>query len=87
MNIKNNKAFVSLIGLLFSIGIIFFIGYKVYDVYLKKPVADRQTQKILSEAGMDTSSQSGAYEGTKAKIRDVNRMLLDREKQLFDANK
>ena len=74
-NLRNQKGFVSLLGLLFAIAIICFVAYKIYNVYLSKPTTDKETQKALKEQGMDTSTQQGAYDSAKEKIRDVKKIM------------
>ena len=80
MNIKNEKAFMSLIGLLLSIAIIVFVAYKVYNVYLK-PSMSQETKKDLSSQGFDTSSQMGALQSSKQKINDINKAIKEQANQ------
>ena len=87
MNYKNQKAFVSLLGLLLAIAIIVFIGYKMYGVYLNKSTPDAQTKKALADQNIDMSNQMGAFGGAKTKIRDVNKILQDQSDQMMDATK
>ena len=83
-DIKDQKGFIGLISLLLTLVIIVFISYKIYNVYLSKPSVDTQTKKMLTEQGIDTSSQQGVLESTKAKLKDVNKMMLERENQYMD---
>lgn len=81
VNIKNNKAFMSLLGLLLSIAIIVFVAYKVYNLYLKSPSMSQETRESLSSQGIDTSSQAGAFQSTKQKVSDINKVIRDRANQ------
>ena len=81
--LRSEKAFASLIGLLLAIAIIVFVAYKIYGVYLGKPtVEDKQTRKVLSEQGLDTSGAVGTYQSTKSKVGDIKKMIADQSDQL-----
>ncbi len=81
MNIKGEKAFMSLIGLLLSIAIIVFVAYKVYNLYLKSPSMSQETRESLSSQGIDTSSQTGAFQSSKQKISEINKAMKDQANQ------
>jgi len=84
-NVRNQKGFVSLLGLLFAIAIICFVAYKIYNAYLAKPTTDQETQKALKEQGMDTRTQQGAYDSAKEKIQGVKEIMHQQGDDLLNA--
>ena len=55
-NKRGQEGFVSLLGLLLVLVIIGIIFYKAYGIYFGKPAVDKETKKILSNEGIDTTS-------------------------------
>jgi type II secretory pathway pseudopilin PulG len=78
---KTTRGFALLELLLVAILIVslFFITLKFY---VKNPSIDKETKKSLSEQGIDTSSQKAILDSTKAKVEELNKQMLNREKQL-----
>ena len=83
----NKKGFVSLLGLILTLMIIFFIGYKAFDIYLKP--SDKKTGAAVSvpDSGGYYSSRVETFVDTKEKIKDINKMSLEREDQFLNATK
>lgn len=71
-----------LIGLILAVAIVCFMVFFVLKTYVHNPVVDERTQKALSEQGIDASSQRAVLDSTREKMRDINKQILDREKQL-----
>ena len=84
----NEKGFVAIIGLLLTLAIIFFLGFKAYDIYLNKP-SDQKTSGDQSQvqSGGYYSSRVQTFVDTKEKIKGVNKMISDREDQFLNATK
>jgi len=84
----NQKGFVAVIGLLLALCIIFFLGFKAYDIYLNKPSEDQKANgKVQIQEGGYYSSRINVLHDSKEKIKDVNKMILEREDQLLNATK
>ena len=73
------KGFLSLIGLLLSIVIIFVLCYFLLTVYLKGPSTDKATKKSLTEQNIDTTTYQTTLDSTKARIKNINKELLSRQ--------
>ena len=81
--LEKQNAFVSVLSLLITMAIIFFIGYWTYDHYLVKHPSSvsGQEQGALSDYNSN-DSQLGIFHDMKQKISDVNRKTKERENQL-----
>ena len=73
--------FFTLLGLLLATAIIGAIWYMVY-VYSRKPSVDKETEELLLEQDINTSSHQATLDSTRKKIQDINRKLLNREKEI-----
>lgn len=82
----NNKGFAGLLSLVLSVAIISVLMYFVFTRYFLKPSAsmDQPTQKAVQEAGIDTTSQFGVLESTKAKIKQIEAQQVERADHLVD---
>jgi len=60
-----------LIELLVVLAIIMFIAFKVFNVYFKKPSLDKETQKVISGQGIDTTSYQSVIDSSKKKLQDI----------------
>ncbi|MCX5705844.1 MAG: prepilin-type N-terminal cleavage/methylation domain-containing protein [Candidatus Omnitrophica bacterium] len=65
------KAGFGFIEILLVLAIIAFIAYKVFNVYFKKTSLDKETQKIISEQGIDTTSYKSTIDSTRDKLKDI----------------
>ena len=65
------KAGFGFIEILLVLVIIAFIAFKVFNVYFKKTSLDKETQKILSEQGIDTKSYKSTIDSTRDKLKDI----------------
>ena len=65
------------IELLLVIAIIMFIAFKVFNVYFKKPVLNKETEKVISEQGIDTTSYKSTINSTRDKIEDIQNKHFD----------
>lgn len=62
----------ALLELLLVLAIIAFIIFKVMNYYYKKPPIDKETQKVVSEQGIDTSNPVSIVESVKKKLQHIN---------------
>jgi len=60
-----------LIELLLVLAIIAFIVLKVLNNYYKKPSINKETQKIMSEQGIDTASYGSIKDSVKNKLQNI----------------
>jgi len=65
------KAGFMLIELLLVLAIIMFIAFKVFKLYFKKPALDKETQRAISEQGIDTASPNSIIDSTQKKLQDI----------------
>jgi flagellar biogenesis protein FliO len=59
------------IELLLVLAIIMFIAFKVFKLYFKKSSLDKETQRAISEQGIDTTSSRSIIDSTRRKLRDI----------------
>lgn len=76
---RNYKGGVfSLIELLLVLAIILFFSYKALNSYFKKPDLDKNTEKALSQQGINTSNYGTILNSTRSQVQDINRRLIKR---------
>lgn len=63
--------------LLLVLVIIMFIAFKVFESYSKKPVLNKETEKVMSEQGIDTTSYKSIIDSTKSKLEDIQNRRVD----------
>ena len=73
----SKKGFLTLLGLLLAIVIIFFLWY---TTYLKRYPASKSTGRSLSGQDTDTPSRLTILDSTRERIKNINRQILNREK-------
>ena len=78
---KKEEGFVSMLGLLLSIAIIFFLAYKMYTNYFTKPLLDTQTQKAVSGQGINTSNPQTIVQSTRDSIKGIEKKMQDQQKE------
>lgn len=77
------KAGFMFIELLVVLVIIMFLASKVINTYFKKPVLNKEAQKLSSEAGIDTKNYQTIIDTTKDKLKDIQTQY---NKDLDDLN-
>jgi hypothetical protein len=81
--IKEEKGqFFTLLELLLALAIIWFLASKVLTVYFKKPIADKQSSKFISEQGIDTTSSKTILATTKHRLQVIDQQLKAQEKEM-----
>ena len=68
---KKIKTGFMLIELLVVLAIIMFIASKVFKSYFIKPSLDKETQKVISEQDIDTTSYQSLIDSSKKKLQDI----------------
>ena len=69
------------IELLLVLAITMFIAFKVFKLYFKQPALNQETQRVISESGIDTISYKSTIDSTKNKLQDI------RDKHFDELNK
>lgn len=85
-NVKIKKGF-ALIEITISLVIIAILYYIVANTYFKKTKMDKETERALSEHGIDTSSSKAFIESTKNKVEEINKQQAGSQKLIEDLNK
>ncbi len=85
--LKNEKGFLSLLGLLFTLAIILFVCYIMINTYLRKPISDKSTEKVISEQNIDTSSYQSIVDTTRKRVQDIEKQAEERQNQLLENTK
>lgn len=68
---KKVKTGFMLIELLVALAIIMFIASKVFKPYFIKPSLDKETQKVMSEQGVNSTNYQSLIDSTKKKLQDI----------------
>lgn len=71
------KAGFMFIELLLILAIIVFIVFKVYKLYFKNPSLNLETQRVIAESGIDTTSYKSTIDSTRAKVEDIQEKRFD----------
>ena len=70
----------TILEILIVLAIVLFLCYKL----LRSPSLDKDTQKSLSEQGIDTTSQKTILDSTKKKLQGIDQQLMNRAKEVED---
>jgi hypothetical protein len=65
-----------------ALAIIMFIAYKVLSLHPIKPSLDKETQKAISEQGIDTTSYKSTIDTVRNKLRDIQDQHDDQLNQI-----
>lgn len=65
------------IELLLVLAIIMFIAFKVFNLYFKAPSLNKETQRVISTQGIDTTNSQSIVESTKKKLQDIQNQRMD----------
>jgi type II secretory pathway pseudopilin PulG len=87
MECKQTKRFKSgfaFLEILLVAVVIIVLCYLALKSYLKNPSMDKTTQEVLSQQGIDTSSQKAVLDSARERIKDLNKQILGQEKQVED---
>lgn len=67
-----------MIEIILVLAIICFIIYKTVDYYFKKPKIGKETEKLLLEQGIDTTSYKATVDTVRSKIEGIQEEHLDK---------
>jgi len=65
------------IELLLVLAITMFIAFKVFKLYFKNPSLNKETQRVISEQGIDTTSYKSTIDSTRDKLEDIQNKHFD----------
>lgn len=82
--IFSSKKGFAFIEILLALGIVLFLYYFFAKAHMAGPVGDKNTKKILTEQGIDTSADKSTLQAVTDKIHDLNKKELERAKQIED---
>jgi len=71
-----------LIELLVVLAIIMFIAFKVLNLDFMKPPLNKETQKVISEQGIDTTSSKSLIDSTRNKLQGIQNQYNDELNQI-----
>lgn len=74
---KKFKAGFMFIELLLVLAIIMFIAFKVFKLYFKGPSLNKETQQVISEQIIDTTSSKSIIDSTRNKLKDIQNQHID----------
>jgi uncharacterized protein YneF (UPF0154 family) len=75
---KKTKTGFMFIELLLVLVIIMFIAFKVFNVYFKNPSLNKETQRVISGQGIDTTSYKSIIDSTKKKLQDIQDQHMEK---------
>jgi hypothetical protein len=68
---RRTKAGLMFIELLVAAAIILFVAFNLIKLYSKNTSINKETQKLLSGSGIDTTTYKTTIDSTKNKIADI----------------
>lgn len=71
------KAGFMFIELLLVLAIVMFTAFKVFNLYFKKSPFNKETQRVISEQGIDTTSSKSIIDSTRKKLQDIQSQHMD----------
>ena len=66
ISVKDKKGIFSLLGLLLATMVVVFLSYILLTVYFKKPAIEKETEAILVQQGIDSSSYQSILDSTSS---------------------
>ncbi|MFH0827023.1 MAG: hypothetical protein V1923_03940 [Candidatus Omnitrophota bacterium] len=81
---RKNKAGFMFLELLLALAIMMFIAFKVFNLYFKKPSLNEETQKVISEQGIDTTSPKLFIDSTKKRLQDIQDQRMEMLSNITD---
>ncbi len=73
-----------MLGLLLALVIVAFLYFVVLKAYFRQPAVDEQTKELFTEQNINInpSNYRSTLDGAKKTIRDYNKSVLEREKEI-----
>ena len=72
----------ALLGFLLGFILLLIVWFLYLKNFMLRPTFDEQTEEILSEQGIDSSSHGSFMKGTEQRIQDLNQQVLDRAEKI-----
>jgi len=74
---KKVKRGFALVELLVVAAIIMFLAFKMWEAYSKKPVLSKETEKVMTEQGIDTTNYKTISDSMKSKVEEIQKQHID----------
>ena len=74
---KEYKSGFVFLELVLVLAIILFLCYRLLNMYFKKPSLDKETKKVLTEQGIDTTSYKATLDSTREKVEDITKQRMN----------
>ncbi len=86
--VRNNKGFVTLLGMLLTVGIICWLAYILLKTYFKPAFVGQGTDKIQSgQSNIGIGSYKTFTDTAREKVREINKRNFEQANQFEDLNK
>lgn len=70
------------IELLLVLAIAMFIAFKVFKLYFNHSSLNPETQRVMSDQGIDTTSYKSTIESTRNKLEDIQKKHIEELNQI-----
>jgi len=77
----------ALIGMLVVLAIVLFLSYFLWHSYFIKPFLNKSARQAFSAEHYDTSSIPALIKSVRNKVKEINRAVSKRQKQIEEFNK
>jgi hypothetical protein len=78
----NQKGFAGIVGLLVSMAAVCLLVYFVVTVYMKNPVTDTNTRRVMSEQGINTSDPGKIVDDVKKKVDEATKLMENKTAEM-----
>lgn len=82
--LKDNKGYITLVGILLVVVIIGVLYYASANSYFKKPLLDEETHELVEKEGIDTSTYKSLLDSTKEKAKEYEQHMQGAEDRMWD---
>ncbi len=65
------KAGFMFLELLLAAIVVMFLAFAVFKLYFKQPQINQETQKVVAEQGIDTTSYKSTVESVRSRVEDI----------------
>ncbi len=83
---RANRGF-GFIEIILVLVVMFFLCYKLFALYFKESPVYKDNRKVLSEAGINTSSNKAIIDNTRKNVEEYNLKVEGQNKELESIDK
>jgi uncharacterized protein YpmS len=69
--VREVKAGFMFLELLLAAIVVMFLAFAVFKLYFKQPQINQETQKVVAEQGIDTTSYKSTVESVRSRVEDI----------------